>query len=204
MCARTAFLLVALTGLSSLVGCANARMVKSERDSGVVALPANTNSWPNYYRDHAEALMRQKFPNGYEVVAEEEEVVGQTAHTHTETETNPSPTLNLGGTKSNAFAGVAVPLGSTEEKTQQTTKYENVTEWRIHFRAKSPTAPPPGVAISSGSAISPGTAISSGRAVWSGQAVPPAAVIPAGAALPAGSTISSGTAIPPSPPLPGS
>ena len=133
---QNAFLLVASIGLSVLTGCANARYVKTDQYSGVVAMPSNTNCWPTYYRDHAEALMRQKCPNGYEVVAEEEAVVGQVANTHTETETTPSPTLNFGGSKteinkdgnsehgSGAFAGVAVPLGKTEEKSRQTTNYQ--------------------------------------------------------------------------------
>jgi hypothetical protein len=152
---HNAFLLLALIGSTALTGCANARFVKTDQESGVVALPANTNCWPNYYRDHAEALMREKCPNGYEVVCEEEAVVAQTVHTHTDTETTPSPTLNFGGAKtetntngnsehgSGAFAGVAVPLGKTEEKSRQTTNTQNVTEWHIHYRAKRPGPPGP-------------------------------------------------------------
>jgi hypothetical protein len=149
---QNAFLLVALSGLAALAGCANARYVQTDQGSGVVAMPANTNCWPTYYRDHAEALIRQKCPAGYEVVCEKEEVVGQVAHTHTETETNPSPTLNFGGGKtegnsergSSTFAGVAVPLGKTEEKSRQTTNTQDVSEWRIYYRAKSPGPPAPG------------------------------------------------------------
>jgi hypothetical protein len=152
---QNTFLLVTLIGLAALTGCANARYVKTDQGSGVVAMPANTNCWPTYYRDHAEALMRQKCPNGYEVVGEEEAVVGQVAHTRTETETNQSPTLNLGGVKSEtnkeghsehgsgAFAGLAVPLGPTEERSRQTTNTRDVTEWHIYYRAKSPGPPAP-------------------------------------------------------------
>jgi hypothetical protein len=144
---QNAFLLVALIGFTAFTGCANARFVKTDQGEGVVAMPANTNCWPTYYRDHAEALIRQKCPAGYEVVYEEEAVVGQTAHTHTETETNPSPTLNLGGHNSEhgsgGFAGVAVPLGTTEEKSRQTTTYEDNTEWRIYYKAKAPGPPAP-------------------------------------------------------------
>jgi len=155
MRSQNAFLLVALVGLASLTGCANARYVQVDQGSGVVSMPANTNCWPTYYRDHAEALIRQKCPSGYEVVGEEEAVVGQVAHTHTESETRPPPTLNFGGVQSDAnregrnehgaaaFAGVAVPLGKTEETTRQTTNYQNVTEWRIYYRAKSPGPPSP-------------------------------------------------------------
>jgi hypothetical protein len=150
---RNALLLVALMGLAALSGCANARHLQVDRDSGIVSMPANTNCWPHYYRDHAEALMRQKCPAGYEVVREEEAVVGQVAHTHTDTQTQAPPTFGLGGiqadgdkrdkTGSAAFAGLAIPLGTTKESKQQTTNYDDVTEWRIYYQAKSPAAPNP-------------------------------------------------------------
>jgi hypothetical protein len=135
---QTAFLLVVLIGLASLSGCANARYVQVDQETGVVAMPANTNCWPTYYRDHAEALMRQKCPNGYEVVCEEESVVGQVAHTHTESETRPPPSVSIGG-----VASVAVPLGNTEERTRETTNVDNVTEWRIYYHARQPGPPAP-------------------------------------------------------------
>jgi hypothetical protein len=160
---RNALLLVALFGVACLTGCANARYVQVDQNSGVGSMPANTNCWPNYYRDHAEALMRQKCPAGYEVVREEESVVGQVAHTHTESDTHAPPTLGIGGVQtdtnkegrsehsSSGFAGIAVPLGQTHETTRQTTNYDNVTEWRIYYRAKTPGPPPPnGPSVASG------------------------------------------------------
>jgi hypothetical protein len=152
---QNAILLVALMGFAALTGCANARYVKTDQGSGVVAMPANTNTWPNYYRDHAEALIRQKCPAGYEVVYEEEAVVGQVTDTHTDTKTDQAPTLNLGGLKgdsgkdgksSSVFAGVGVPLGQTREKTDQTTNSRDLTEWRIYYRAKSASPPAPAAA----------------------------------------------------------
>jgi hypothetical protein len=155
---RYALLLVALMGLAGLSGCANARYVQVDQNAGIVSIPANTNSWPNYYRDHAETLIRQKCPAGYEVVYEEEAVVGQVAHTRSHTDTQEAPTLGLGGIQtdgnknskngSGSFAGLAIPLGNTQETTRQTTNTNNVTEWRIHYRARSPipsiAAAPPG------------------------------------------------------------
>jgi hypothetical protein len=164
---QNTILFVALIGLAALTGCANARYVKTDQGAGVVAMPANTNCWPTYYRDHADALIRQKCPSGYEVVYEEEAVVGQVAHTHTETETTPSPTLNFGGGKtetnregnsehgSGAFAGLAVPLGKTEEKSRQTTNTQDVTEWRIYYRAKSPGPPAPAGQFAPTASIAP-------------------------------------------------
>jgi hypothetical protein len=135
-----ALIIVSAIGLAGLGGCANARYVQVDQACGVVAMPANTNSWPFYYRDHAEALIRQKCPNGYDVVHEGEAVTGQVAHTDAQTETRGPPTLNLGGAdhdkKSSAFAGVAIPLGETEQRTHETTHVEDVTEWRISYRAK--------------------------------------------------------------------
>lgn len=135
---QSVFLLIALIGMPTLAGCANARYVQVDRETGVIAMPANTNCFPTFYRSHAEALMREKCPAGYEVVHEEEFVVGQEAHTHSETESHPPPTVSLGG-----VASVALPVGPNEERTRETTKYENVTEWRIYYRAKPPGPPVP-------------------------------------------------------------
>jgi hypothetical protein len=73
---------VAVLLLAAVSGCAgggSARMIQSTRDGGIVAIPSNSNSWPNNYRDHAERLMAMKCPEGYEIVSEQEVVVGQKA-----------------------------------------------------------------------------------------------------------------------------
>jgi hypothetical protein len=63
-------------------GClSNARMIDVRPDGGVVAIPANTNSWPTYNRDAAVKLMAEKCPNGYTIVHEKEVVVGQEVRT---------------------------------------------------------------------------------------------------------------------------
>ena len=136
-------LLALCAGLFFAAGCAKARHVQINGGTGTVAIPANTNTWPNYYRKQAEDLMRQKCPNGYEIVAEEEAVVGQTAHTDTHTESKGPPSLTFGGSEtkpgkgeSSSFAGVTLPFGKSETKTQATTEYTDIKEWRIHYRAK--------------------------------------------------------------------
>lgn len=63
-------------GWVSLVGCGSARYVSTGSEGGVLAIPSNSNSWPTYYRDKAEALMRAKCPNGYIIEHEEEAVTG--------------------------------------------------------------------------------------------------------------------------------
>lgn len=132
------------------VGCASPRLVRVDKDGGVVAIPSNTNVWPTYYRDKAEAMLRQKCPGGYEIVREEEVVTGRVEHTDTRTQTEQNPTLLVGGTdgettrgsrstrSSDSFGAMAIPLGPTEQKTQQTTQSQDVTEWRITYRAKPP------------------------------------------------------------------
>jgi hypothetical protein len=129
--------------LPCLGGCQSARFIAMDRQGGVIALPENSNVWPTYYRDKAAAMMREKCPTGYEIVREGEVVTGQVAHTETTSNTTPPPALVLGGdTKSNGksqsdgFGVVAIPMGETEQHTQQTTRYTDVKEWRIHYRAK--------------------------------------------------------------------
>ena len=107
------------------LGCANARMVEmSGNGGGVVAIPENTNSWPSRNRHHAEELMKQRCPTGYEIDYEREVVVGQVAHTNIETDQH-SKLLGLGPARTD---------------TRQTTSYVDQKEWRIWFHPKG--APP--------------------------------------------------------------
>jgi hypothetical protein len=62
-----------------LAGCAStsdARYVYQDGEFGVVAIPRNTSDGPNHYRQQAEALMAQHFPEGYEIIRAEEVVEG--------------------------------------------------------------------------------------------------------------------------------
>jgi hypothetical protein len=135
-------------GLVSLVGCQSARFVEVRSDgSGVVAIPENSNTWPFYYRDKAEALIRQKCPHGYSIEHESEVVTGTVTHTDSQTNTQQNPTLLVGGTSgqaqrngsrdsnSGSFGALAIP-GQTEQSTEETTTSRNVTEWQIVYRAK--------------------------------------------------------------------
>src|SRR4051794_29118516 len=68
--------------LAAAVGCGtSARLIQGTPDGGVVAIPSNSNYWPSKYRDEAEKLMAQRCPNGYDIVSEQEAVVGKTATT---------------------------------------------------------------------------------------------------------------------------
>jgi hypothetical protein len=140
-------LVLAGLAVASLSGCAKARYVEVSQQGGIVAIPANTNRWPTYYRDQAMELIRQKCPDGYEVVQEEEFVTGQVARTNSRTKTKQAPSLDLNALQNDArrsedagisFTGLSIPLGRTEEVTDETTNYTDVTEYRFHFRPKTP------------------------------------------------------------------
>src|SRR5262249_12562930 len=72
--------------LVTVSGCGSARMIQSGPDGGVVAIPSNSNYWPFKYRDSAEKMMTQKCPNGYDIVREEEIVIGQKSTTSEQTD----------------------------------------------------------------------------------------------------------------------
>ena len=106
----------------ALAGC-NARQVIREPDYGVVAIPMNTNSWPFRYRNKADELMAAHFPEGYEIIREEEMIVGQTTNyeeeqTHGEVE----------------VVKDVVSIGKTETRGSATTKDE--TEYRIYYQRR--------------------------------------------------------------------
>lgn len=118
---RVLMLLGMLVTLVVTQGCAARRVVRGA-DYGVVAIPADSNSWPMRYRDKAHELMNEHFPEGYEIDHEEEVVVGQQVHTHTD------------GTGATIFRSGPIELTSgTAESTTTTT---DNTEWRIYYRRK--------------------------------------------------------------------
>lgn len=115
--------LVGLVALAS--GCTNARYVMRNGETGIVAIPENTSSWPSYNRQKAEDLMRLQFPDGFVVENEQEVVVGETVHTNRQT---------LGqGFRTGRRGGVIVGTGVTMSDVQPK------TEWRITYRRRLPT-----------------------------------------------------------------
>lgn len=88
----------------------------------MVAIPTNTASWPFYHRSKAEELMTQHFPAGYEIVREEETIVGQT------TSFNESQNARNVEVKD----GVEVSSGSSRAIATTTDK----TEYRIFYRRR--------------------------------------------------------------------
>lgn len=56
-------------------GCAstqNVRYVYQDGNFGVVGMPENTNRFPHHYRNKADKLMAEHFPDGHEIVRAEE------------------------------------------------------------------------------------------------------------------------------------
>src|SRR3954447_22569428 len=71
-------IVLSLMGLA-MPGCAttsDARYVYQHSEFGVVAIPRNTPDGPKHYREQAEELMAQHFPQGYQIVRAEEVVEG--------------------------------------------------------------------------------------------------------------------------------
>lgn len=125
--------------LAGLAGCTSARVVSLSQDGGVVAIPGNSNHWPFYYRDEAERVMAQKCPNGYEVVREEEVVVGKTQTTNESVDRQNPNGRNGQRTTTSVVSTTA-----------------DQTEYRITFRARSMV--PPGPVSPPASVIVPTTA----------------------------------------------
>jgi len=120
-------------------GCAttsDARYVYQDGEFGVVAIPKNTPQGPKNYREQAEALMAQHFPEGYEIVRAEEVVEG-------------SRTLTVGKAGSTELAPQVTPhllalfkVGGSVTRSQADTV--NLTECRIIYKKADPlsaTAP---------------------------------------------------------------
>jgi len=119
---KTALALVlAAFFISSFAGC-SARQVIRDRDYGVVAIPANTNSWPFKYRDKASELMTAHFPDGYEVVREEEVVTGQSTHVNTHRDEHEHEVIND-----------FLTVGHSDTNTTVSTSDQ--TEYRITYRS---------------------------------------------------------------------
>jgi hypothetical protein len=129
---RVRLLLPAALLLVAAVGCGSARLIHTTPDGGVVAIPSNSNAWPNYYREEAEKMMAKKCPNGYDIIEEGEVVVGKKATT-SELVDRSSP------------SNVPPGQGNVTSVSKITTVSDQ-TEYRITFRGRdvrpAPLLPP--------------------------------------------------------------
>lgn len=121
MSRRTRLAVCCAAALALLTGCNNARYVTVNSQGGVVAIPDNSNHWPDYNRRHAEELMQAKCPGGYVIDREEEVVVGTHQYTDTTSEKKGDPLL------------AALQVAPMREDVHEHTSSTNVTEWRITY-----------------------------------------------------------------------
>ena len=122
------FLSLSIVMLGTL-GCSGAREVRyvyQDGHSGVIGMPANTSEWPKYYRKHADKLMEQHFPGGYEVVRAEEVVEGSRTLT-----INGSNSAEIQPTASSQLLAVG-KLGRTSSRSQSDSL--KIKECRILYR----------------------------------------------------------------------
>ncbi len=108
------------------VGCQSARYVSRQSDSGVIAIPSNSNSWPFHYRQEAETLIRQHVGPDYEIVDEREVVTGTrvTNDEHTQRDLTPNKKQpNMPGER----------IATTGTATSS-----NVSEWQITYKKRQP------------------------------------------------------------------
>lgn len=99
-----------------------ARLVLREADRGVVAVPENTDDFPDYYRSHALRLIRDQVGRDYEITREEEYVLG------------PVTTHETAFRRRDAW-NWWLPWKKAESATAtDTTTTRNATEYRIYYQ----------------------------------------------------------------------
>ena len=121
--------------LAAAGGCAvPAQYVEKRGDSGTVAVPDNTNYWPNYNRREALALIQQHVGPNYEIIDERKVVTGQS--TRNEQQTNTEMMQNRRNPN----------LPGERQTTTGSVTTQDLTQWQITYR-KLPGVgdyPPPG------------------------------------------------------------
>ena len=115
--------------VAGLSGCASpARYIERTGDTGVVAIPANTDAFPTYNRSEAMALIQKHVGPNFEIVEEREVATGK--RTLNDQQVNNEQTWNT----SNPL------LPANKQTVQNTTTTQDVTEWRIAYRKKVPNS----------------------------------------------------------------
>lgn len=118
-----------LLALALAGGCASpAKYVEKRGDAGVVAIPANTDTWPNHNRTAALALIQKHVGANFEILEEREVVVGQA--TSNNQQVNTEQTVNR---------ELPFILPAEKQTTTSTTTQRDLTEWRIVYRRVEPS-----------------------------------------------------------------
>ena len=123
-------------------GCASARYVYKSGDYGVVAIPHNA----PLHRERAEALMASHFPQGYEVVEEQEVPVGTLVQSSDEVRMVSGVMVapDRPGGLALHFDTSSVAAGELDVTTVPPTSIPR--EWRIVYRSAGRSAIAPAVA----------------------------------------------------------
>jgi hypothetical protein len=107
--------------IAGLAGCASpARYVEKTGDSGVVAIPANTNVWPTYYSTEAMAKIRAHVGPNFEIYHEVEVPTGKSTVNNERINTDKM---------------------SNSQSINNTSMTQDVMEYRIYYRKKAMTGP---------------------------------------------------------------
>ncbi len=123
--------LAAVSAFAFVGGCAApAKYIERKSDSGIVAVPDNTDTWPNYNRRAAMELIQKHVGSNYEIVEEKLVVTGHTIQNNRNVNTEPivnprNPAL----------------VGERQTVTNNTTQQE-ITQWQISYRKKPPFPTP--------------------------------------------------------------
>lgn len=123
--------------VGTLTGCSGtARYVKKDMAEGIVAIPDASNHWPYRYHDRAIEMIVQHVGPNYEILKEEEAVVGQKVSNDQNIDTEMQPSI----------------LPWNQRQIQRVNNIEttrDVTEYRIHYR-KRPSVMPAGAPLPPG------------------------------------------------------
>lgn len=124
---KQVLLVAAAVVAAASTGCSSARYVHRAGDEGIVAIPANTDTWPSNNRSNAMKLIEQHVGPNYDIVEEREVKTGQT-------------TTNNQNTNKEATFNTSVPfLPAEKQTTTTTTTTHDVTEYQIHYRKRAGT-----------------------------------------------------------------
>lgn len=170
--------------LAAFSGCASpARYIERQADSGVVAIPANTDAWPTHNRREAIALIQKHVGPNFEITEEREVATGQ--RTFNNQQVNNEQTFNT----SNPF------LPANKQTVQNSTTTTDVTEYRIAYRRVAGAPGIGGVTIPGGAQMGLGAGTVQQTNYRSGTSTPGllgGGVQPAGGIVPSAGPVNNG------------
>ncbi|MDB5308550.1 MAG: hypothetical protein JWO38_2752 [Gemmataceae bacterium] len=159
--------------VASLTGCGTtARYVAKQGDTGVVAIPNNSDAWLTHYRRDAEDLIRRHVGPDYEILEEREVVTGTAVSNNQQVQRE-------------QIANRRNPLLPGEKDTiTSTTATRDTTEYQITYRRRSGPAlnalPPNGFVPAAGVGPAAGPVVLPAGGPVGINPVPPGPVGPGG------------------------